>query len=74
MESDIRFLSNEMGIDLADVGMAFYFNETKEIQQAVVKILDEERDFKKNNDVKYNPERQKQAESILVDIIAQMQL
>ena len=70
-KSELRFLSEEMGMSLGDVGFMLWMNDTKEIQRVLVKILEEERELKKTNDIRFNPERQDMAEVILADLIAQ---
>ena len=71
-KSELRFLSDEMGMPLGDVGFMLWMNDTKEVQQVLVKILDEEREFKKTDDIRFNPERQDMAEVILVDLVSQI--
>ena len=70
-KSELRFLSEEMGMSLGDVGFMLWMNDTKEVQRVLVKILDEEREFKKTDDIRFNPERQDMAEVILADLVSQ---
>ena len=72
--SDLRFLANEMNITFGEVGFLLWKNETKEIQQAIINILNEENEFNKNNDSRFNPDRRKTAEGILAEFLSQLKL
>jgi hypothetical protein len=73
-DNQYRFLSKEMGLPLGDIGFRFFTNDTKEIQQVVTNILNEEREFKKNNDSRFNPDRRDMAEKIMIDILSSLGL
>jgi len=70
MKSDAALLAEEMGISLADLGFMYFMNDTKEVQKALVGILEEERGYEKSNDSRFNPERKDMADRMLIDIIA----
>ena len=72
--SDLRFLSNEMNISLGEVGFLLWKNETKDIQQIIVKILNEEREFQKNNDSRFNPDRRDMADNLLIEFLSSLKL
>ena len=73
-DNKLRFLAREMKLTLGDVGFMFFMNETKEIQQAATNILNEEREYEKTNDSRFNPARRDMAEKILADILPSLGL
>jgi hypothetical protein len=73
-DNKLRFLAREMGLTLGDVGFMFFMKETKDIQRVATSILNEEREYEKNNDSRFNPDRRDMAEKILTDILSSLEL
>ena len=69
-ENQLRFLAREMGLTLGDVGLMIFTKKTTEIQKAAINILNEEREYEKVNDSRFDPIRRDMAENVLNDILS----
>ena len=71
-QADMEFLAREKGVGTTDIHFQMFLNENKELMDLCVKAAKEEREFKKSNDSRFNPERLDLAERSLAEFLSQL--